>query len=218
MGDFSFLPPQTYNAIGRHLQQQRAENAQNMMGAGLILSIGGAVTSAIGTFYALDAKKYELESQASALDLQKSMSGINASVSEYEAQSMLAAGQKESGRYAMQAAQAKSSTIASQAASGVVGGSAAEVIASQDVVSQIDRLTINANSVRAAEAKRMEAQNIRTQGTMAGVQADLLRGSAGSLNPYAAIGGSLLGNAGQVAQQYAMYKYGFNPNAGMRLS
>jgi hypothetical protein len=219
MGDFSFLPPATYQAIGTRLNQQgMRQDAGNMMVGGMILSAAGAVNSAIGTFYALDSKRYELKSQASAMDFQKSMAGINASMMEFEAQSTLAAGQKEAGRYSMQAGQAKSQRLVSQAARGVVGGvgSAAEVIASNDVVKQIDMLTINANSVRAAEAQRMQAQNVRTQGAMAGVQANNLRASAGSISPLAGTAGTLLGGAGQLYQSYGMHKYGIYPYQGMR--
>lgn len=194
---------------GSPLQSNPGQNAQL---AGIALTAASTAMSMVGSFYAVKSKQYELKAQASALDYQKTMAGINASMAEGQAMAIMEAGQREIGRYSMQAGQVKGSRIASTAARGVQGGvgSAAEVIASGDVVKQIDMLTMNANTVRAAEAQRMQAQNIRAGGIMAGAQAYGMRKMAGGMDPW--IGGAtgLLSGGSQVAMQTAMY-YGLNP-------
>lgn len=192
--------------------QGQSNPGQNAQLAGIALTAASTAMSMVGSFYAVKSKQYELKAQASALDYQKTMAGINASMAEGQAMAIMESGQREIGRYSMQAGQLKSSRIASTAARGVQGGvgSAAEVIASGDVVKQIDMLTMNANTVRAAEAQRMQAQNIRASALMMGAQAEGLRKTGQSMTPW--VGGltGLLSGGSQVAMQTAMY-YGLNP-------
>lgn len=176
--------------------------------AGTIFSIAGLLNSAIGSFYAAQSKKYQLKSQKLAAEFQKSISNINARAYEREAEYILEAGQKQIGRYTMQAGQQKAAAKASLAARGVQAGvgSTAEIMATGDIVKEIDVYTINANTVRQAEAARMQASNYRTQAAMAGVEAYNLRGASRSLQPWGAAGASLLGGAGDVAFQWAVSK------------
>jgi len=178
----------------------------NWAAIGAILGIGGALQGAIGTFYAAKSQRYQLKSQQLALEFQQSMSAINARNAEYQAQSIMEAGQQQIGQYTMRAGAAKQAGRASLAARGVQGGvgSAAEVMATADVVKDIDVLTINANTVRQAEAARMQRVNIQNEGLMAGVNAANIGATRSSINPYGMAIPSLLGSAGQVATSWAV--------------
>lgn len=221
MSGFSYIPGVSYSAFGTtpgpysggyKFGTPQSSVGQNAQLAGIALTAASTAMSVVGSFYAVKSKQYELKQQASALEYQKTMAGINASMAEGQAQAIMESGQREIGRYSMQAGQLKSSRIASTAARGVQGGvgSAAEVIASGDVVKQIDMLTMNANTVRAAEAQRMQAQNIRASALMMGAQAEGLRTTGKSMNPWIGGASGLLSSGSQLAMQTAMY-YGLNP-------
>lgn len=207
------LGPMSFDEFGQEisLDTPPGEPTGGMSGlakAGTIFSIAGLLNSAIGSFYAAQSKKYQLKSQKLAAEFQKSISNINARAYEREAEYILEAGQKQIGRYTMQAGQQKAAAKASLAARGVQAGvgSTAEIMATGDIVKEIDVYTINANTVRQAEAARMQASNYRTQAAMAGVEAYNLRGASRSLQPWGAAGASLLGGAGDVAFQWAVSK------------
>lgn len=178
----------------------------NWAAVGAILGIGGALQGAIGTFYAAKSQRYQLKSQQLALEFQQSMSAINARNAEYQAQSIMEAGQQQIGQYTMRAGAAKEAGRASLAARGVQGGvgSAAEVMATADVVKEMDVLTINANTVRQAEAMRMQRVNILNEGMMAGISAQNVGATRASISPYGQAIPSLLGSAGQVATSWAV--------------
>jgi hypothetical protein len=220
MGGFSYIPGMTAPAFGTtpgpyasgYSFPKPASTGSNAQLAGVGLAAASAAMSMVGGFYAIKSKQYELKQQSSALEYQKTMAGINASLKEGQAMAIMEAGQREAGRYSAQAGAAKSAKLASQAASGVVlgKGSSAEVIASGDVVKQIDMLTMNSNTVRAAEAQRMEAQSIRAGALMMGAQAEGLRATRQSMSPWLGAMPGLLSGGSQVAMQTAMY-YGLNP-------
>lgn len=173
--------------------------------ASSILAVSGAITGAIGSFYAAQSQQIALKSQASSLKFQARMADINARGAEFGAQQTLLAGERAIGSYTMRAGQQKASSQASMAARGVdvSTGSAAQVHASMDLVKQIDVININANAVRQAEAQRIQAANYRTQAVMSGVSASNLTASASTISPWAAGFTSLLGGATAVAQNWA---------------
>jgi len=174
--------------------------------AGLILGIAGALNSAIGSFYAAKTQKYQLKSQKLAAEFQRSMSALNARNAEVQAQNIMEAGQRQIGQYTMRAGQQKGAARASLAARGVQAGvgSAAEVMATGDVVTEIDVLTINSNTVRQAAAARMQGVNYMNEAAMAGLTAQNLGVTAGTIKPVGIAASSLLGSAGQVAGQWAV--------------
>jgi hypothetical protein len=105
----------------------------------------------------------------------------------------------------MAAGQAKSSAKASMAARGIQGGvgSAAEVVGSMDLIKEIDRMTMSANSVRQAEAIRNQAMNYRNQSVMSGLSADNLNTTAGTISPGFGMSTSLLTSAADIGQNWA---------------
>jgi hypothetical protein len=82
-------------------------------------------------------------------------------------------------------------------------GTPAEVLGSMDVVKEIDRLSINAATVRAQEAARLQAFNIGVGATMADISASNLQATASTIYPGLALGTSLLGSAADIGSTWA---------------
>lgn len=175
-----------------------------MRNGGLLLSFFGAANSAVGAYFDLSSQKIAAQSQESTLRYQQSLSQVNARIADDQALDIAAAGSREVGRQTMQAGAQKSSNRASQAASGVqLGkGSAAEAIASGDIIAKIDRYNIESNIARSVAAARMQSVNIRNQGRLAGVSADNVRATAKSINPFIGLSTSLLTGVGTLAQEW----------------
>jgi hypothetical protein len=171
---------------------------------GPILAIAGMASSAIGAYYSAKTQQYQLNSQALTMDFQKSMSELNAKNAEFTAQTILESGQRQIGAATMRAGNIKGSAKASMAARGIQAGvgSAADVIATTDLIKEVDVNTINARSVQAAEAQRMQKVNLENQAMMSGVSADNARMGASTINPFMSTTGSLLGSASTVATAY----------------
>jgi hypothetical protein len=178
----------------------------NYAALGLLLGATSALQGAIGSFYAAKSERYKLKSQQLSLEFQQSMSAINARNAEYQAQSILESGQQQISQYKMRAGAQKAAAEASLGARGVQAGvgSAAETMATADLVKEMDAITINANSVRQAEAARMQRVNIQNEGMMAGVSAQNLASTRRTIRPYVGAATSLLGSAGSIASSYAV--------------
>jgi hypothetical protein len=159
---------------------------------GMGMQVAGAVSSAIGAYASVKSTKANLRMQAI-------LNGINAQSAERTADSTLAAGQHEEQASMLRTAQLKSTQQAQFAASGIdLGeGSAARVLTSTDVMGAIDKNTIAANAVRSAWGYRTGAVSASNQGLMESA-------SAASMSTGIAGGTSLLGSAGQVAQNWYM--------------
>lgn len=185
--------------VGANDTSQQFASALGKVGP--YLAITGAIGQAFGTYYAMKSQQYQLESQSLSLEFQKDISQINARQAEFSAQKILEAGSRQAGQVAMKYGKVKSSQRVAQAAAGVVlnEGSAAEVEATTELMKQTDVLTINANTVRAAENARIQKQNYLTQGTMLGISANNAMTSANSINPYLGATTSLLGSASSIA-------------------
>lgn len=161
-----------------------------MQGIGGILSVIGAFGSAWG-------QRQQLKTQA-AIDQ------INATTAERSAQAALLAGQHEEQNSMLRTAQLKGTQTAGLAAHGVdIGeGSAARVLATTDLMGEVDKNTIAANALRAAWGYRTQATNAR-------IDAGMKDSQAGAISPFMAGGTSLLNSAGSVASNwYALNKTG----------
>ena len=201
----------TFNQAGMDILNPPAGGgfAQNLASSlqtlGPIIAIFGAANSAIGTFYQAKSAQNQLKSQALNQQFQSEMSAINAKSAEFSAQQSMLSSARQIGRYTMAAGQAKSSAKASMAARGIRGGvgSAAEVVGSMDLIKEIDRMTMSANSVRQAEAIRNQAMNYRNQSVMSGLSADNLNTTAGTISPGFGMSTSLLTSAADIGQNWA---------------
>lgn len=187
---------------------EQLKAAQAQQSAGYIMAIGAAITSAIGSYYQAEATKYQAKSQMSALAFQQEIASRNAAAAHRAADEVIAAGRQEIGRYTMAAGQKAATSRARMAARGIQAGvgSASETEASDDLIKQIDVLTLNSNTVRRAAATRMQASNYRTQATMLGVSAENARATAKSIQPWMAPTASLLGSAGMLGIQWSSDK------------
>ncbi len=176
----------------------------SMASAAFLISLGGAGLQAVGNFYAVKSQQAQQRSQALASEFQQSMSALNARAAEEDAQAITEAGNREQSRVAAQYGQLKASERAATAGRGIKAGvgSAAEVQASIELAKQLDVFAVNSNAVRAANAARTRATNDQIQGRLAGVSAANLRDTAGSLDPYVAVAGSLLGSGAGISQQW----------------
>ena len=182
-----------------------AATASTFKTMGPIMAMAGAAQSVIGSYYAAKSQEYQLESQSENLKFQKEISLINAQQSEFTAQTMLESGQRKIGAMTLRAGNIQGAARASMAArGGQIGvGSNADIISTTELMKQIDSLTLNAESVRAAESARIQGTNYRTQAAMQGISANNLMTSAGTISPFGAGLTSLIGSASNVAN--AMY-------------
>ena len=168
-----------------------------MKNMGPILGISGAINGAIGSYYALKSQENQIKSQAMNLEFKSAMDKINAQVMETQAQGIMFQGERQGAMVGLRAGQVKAKARSSMAGRGIqLGeGNAAEVIASTDLMKEVDMLTVNANTVRAAEAARTQAVNFSNQSLLEGVSAGNLMASANSISPFMGAYSSLLGSA-----------------------
>lgn len=165
-----------------------------MATASMIGQIGGAVSSAAGSYYGTAVQKINLESQAR-------MAEVNARIAEMGAQSALNQGHKQAASLTLRAGQMKSTQRAAMAANGIdLGeGSAAEVQASTDTMKDIDQNQILSNAVQSAWGYRMQGVNHQNEALMA-------RANAKGIKPGMALATSLLGSATSVLGSWYQMK------------
>jgi len=171
--------------------------AEGLQIGGNIASIFGAFTGAIGSYYSLKSQQNQLKMQAQNAAFAAQMTRINRRAAEFTATQVGQQGQAAAGQYTMRAGQARAGARTGMAARGIAlgQGTAKEVVASMDLVKEIDRLAINASTVRAQEAARFQAFNLGTQATMAELSSRNLSSAAGTIMPGFGAATSLLGSA-----------------------
>jgi hypothetical protein len=185
-------------------QVDAATSAATMRNAGMLMTIMGGVSSAIGGYYQAQTQQYQDKSQALTLGYQADMASINARSAEYSAQSTLEAGKSQIANMTMAAGQQIASTTATMAAHGIrLGqGSAQDITASQNIVKDINMYTIDANATRAAAQDRTQATNFSNTASLDSVSAANATRSASSISPFSAMTSSLLTTASSVGQQW----------------
>jgi phage terminase small subunit len=167
--------------------------------AAIALMAVGATQSAIGAFYSAKTQQYQAKSAAADYEFQASMSDMNARLLEQQATSIYQSGAREIGQTGMRYAQARGATEASQSARGIRGASAAETLASQDYVRDLDMMTLNVNRVRAAGQARLARVAAKNEANFARQNASVLRRYAKTIDPIAAVQQSLLSSANSAA-------------------
>ena len=182
--------------------------AEGLQIGGNIASIFGAFTGAIGSYYSLKSQQNQLKMQAQNAAFAAQMTRINRRAAEFTATQVGQQGQAAAGQYTMRAGQARAGARTAMAARGIAlgQGSAKEVVASMDLVKEIDRLAINASTVRAQEAARLQAFNLGTQATMAELSSRNLSSAAGTIMPGFGAATSLLGSAVDIGANWARNK------------
>lgn len=179
----------------------------DMQQVGQISMVGqvfGGLSGAMGAYFQAKSSQLELRAKSSNLDYQSKMAKINARMSEMQAQQIMKAGQFAQMTQTMKAGQQMGGYRASLAARGGQAGegSAQEVLASAVLMKDLDKMTLNSNTVRAAEAERMKKVGYQNQSTLLGVSAANQMASAGTISPFSATSTSLLGSATSVANSW----------------
>jgi hypothetical protein len=186
-----------------------AKAGQALSNIGLVTSILGGVSSAVGSYYAAKTAQYQDKSQASSYAFQADMASLNKSREEMTAQSILEAGKSQVGAYTMQAGQQKAGATATMAARGIAlgTGTTAEVSASMDIEKNLNVLNINSNATRQAWAAREQGTTYGNQSLIDRTSSVNATRSAGSISPVGNTINSLLGSATQVAGQWDWNRY-----------
>jgi hypothetical protein len=168
------------------------------------LAIAGVATEAIGAFYAIDAQKYQLRSQALSAEFAENIARINARAAEFDAHLALEAGRRRRALSTLRSGQVRGAQRVSAAARGVQAGvgSAGEIMASVELAKDVDAFAIDAQAFREASIARRRATGELTRADLARVSATNLRGTADALNPFLAAGSTILGGSGRLALQF----------------
>lgn len=160
---------------------------------GLASSAAGLASSMVGAYYSAQSAKLQAETNSY-------ISNVNAKITELGAATAKEQGRAQVAAISQQAGEVKSSQRASLAARGVDlgAGSAAEVQASTDINKEADMHQAKVNAALSAWGYSSQAANLRTQSFTQQAQAS-------TINPAGSAFSSLLGGAGQVAQQWYAY-------------
>lgn len=163
---------------------------QTMSTVGAIMGVAGGIQAGFGAYFSA-------KSTANNLEFQAKMSEINARAAEVQAQSIMDQGQKAIGQVTMKAGKVVSAQKVSQASRGIAmgEGSAAEEVATTELMKEIDKYTINANAVRAAEAARMQKVNYMNDSLLKNTTAD-------TISPFSSAATSLMSSASTVASSW----------------
>ena len=161
---------------------------------GVISQGFGAISGAVGSFYATSAEKYKTKSLALSLEHKRDMALFNQRMKESQAQHIQRAYNKQIQIATLKQGSAKSSARASFAARGIqMGvGSTKDAFVSSEILAKIDKMTMNSNKVRATQNKRLEAVGVGIRGDMYGVGASNMFATASSISPFMNMSSSLL--------------------------
>jgi len=176
-------------------------NSLSPLGQAGIISQGfGAISGAVGSFYAASAEKYKTKSLALSLQHKKDMALFNMRQKESQAQHLYRTFNKRYQIMTLKQGRAKSKNVVSIASRGGVRGvgSNLESIISNDILAEIDKITMNSNKVRAVQQKRLEGVGLGIQGDMYGVSASNMFATASSISPFMNMSSSLLTGTGNV--------------------
>jgi len=165
-----------------------------------IMMTFGAINSAIGSYYQTQAsiQNYKFQSQ---------MAGINALISETNAQAMLLAGQRAEQNVRLRGARIKSAQRASMAANGIdlQSSTAQNVLNSTDVLNETDALTVQSNALKAAFGYRTQSVSDKNSANIYSAVSD-------GMSPLGNATGSLLSSGGAVAESWHKYSQRSSPS------
>ena len=167
---------------------------------GLGLGISSMLTGIIGAGSQANTERYKARSAALNYEHQQDMMELNKRMLESQAQHIGRAYNKQIAIRTMKAGQNISSTKASFAARGIqMGvGSTANVLASAEILKEIDRLTMNTNKVKAMNNRRTQAVNMGIKADMLGMSADNLFTTASSISPFLNMSSTFLTGASSI--------------------
>lgn len=190
--------------VGPPNKPSGAAGASGLSNFSNVMAVAGAAVSSIGAFFSASSTRYAGRSQALNLEFEASIAGVNAELAERSAATAIRAGRQTKAAVTEQFGQIRSSAQVTQAASGLQAGvgSSAEVLASIELAKARESSTIDMNTVRAVNAARMQAVDLRNRALLNRVSAHNLRTQANNISPWLAGATSLIGAAGPVASQF----------------
>lgn len=179
-------------------------NLKDVGQTAMVGSIFGGLTSAMGAYFGAQQAQLQLKMQGATYDYQAQMSRINAGIAEQQAWQIARAGAFQAAATTAQAGQAIEKYKVSRNASNIEAGSGstAEVEATAILMKEIDKLTIDSNTVRAVESKRMEKVGYQTTASLLGVSSTGAGVSADTISPFSAVSTSLIGGATSVLNSW----------------
>lgn len=183
-------------------QYKQKENiAKTSEYLGLIFQLTGAASGAIGAYYSAKSAQYELDSQSATQQFQADMADINQQRAMFQAETIADSALKNIMMMTMQYGQAKAAARASLGARNIQAGygSAAELVASNTVMKEIDYITMNTNAVLARNKAMTDAVNYENQGSLLSASSKNLSSSSNAMSPVSNTVTSLIGSAGRVA-------------------
>ena len=178
----------------------------NKVGAfGDVMSVGSVFSGMVGSYFESKFQKNKLKSQALQFEHQQTMAKINAKSIESQAQHIARQYDKQLFIKSIQQGQQRGKRRASTAArGGAMGyGSSRDIAISQEILNEVDRLTINVNKVKAVGNMRTQAVDAKIRSDMLGVSAGNMFASANAVSPFLNMSSTLLTGAGGVATKFA---------------
>ena len=168
---------------------------------GGVMSIGGTVTGLIGNWAKSNRQKYEAKSAALNLEHQEDMAAINADMLEMEAQQVFRAYNRQIMTKTMAAGLKEGKGKTSFAARGITlgYGSVANVFASDAVMRELDKITMNSNRIRAANIMRTKGVQSDIRSDMLGVSASNMFKTASTVSPFLNMTSTLMSGVGDFA-------------------
>ena len=162
--------------------------------AGVIGQIGGTVTGIIGSYFASEAEKYKTKSMALQLEHKRDMMLFNASMKESQAQHLNRVYNQRSQAKTLGFGKSRGTSRALMAARGIqMGvGSTKDAFVSDEIMKELDKITMNSNKVRAVENKRLEAVGLGIQADAYGLSASNAFATASAISPWMNMSSSLL--------------------------
>ena len=165
--------------------------------AGLITQGFGAIQGAIGSYYAASAAKYKTQSMALSFEHQKNMALFNMDMKESQAQHLNRVYNQRQQIKTLGFGQSTGKRNVSIAARGGVRGvgSNLNIAVSDELMKEIDKITMNSNKVRAIANKRLEGVGLGIQADMHGLSASNAFATASQISPWMDMSSSLMTGA-----------------------
>ena len=181
-----------------------AESAGTMGSVGNAMAAAGLAMKTVGAYYDALAAQNQIESQALNLDMRSRFGLINARAAEADATYTMQAAARQALGIGMRRAGERADLVASIGARGGSAGtgSAAEVVATYDYGTLLEKYTLDANAIRQREAARLQAVNLRGQADMDAVNAANMRRMGKTINPWISAGTALIGGSGPVIRNW----------------
>ena len=167
---------------------------------GGIASIGGTFQGMVANYYAAETEKFKYKSMALGYEHKKDMAKINSRMLDRQAQQVGKAYNRQIMIKTMAAGQRKGKATASAAArGGSLGyGSTANLFASDEIMKEIEKITMNTNKVQAMNEAKMRKVNMDIRGTMLGVSQAGALANASTVSPFLNMSSTLLTGIGDV--------------------